>query len=58
MREFRETMYPFGSIETHIKHIAQMKARGIMKYDFVEGYGYLREMGIKVSIIDQEEEIE
>lgn len=59
MEEFREMFYPFYSIDDHMMHIAQLFARGVV-YDndeFVEGYGILSELGIKVTELGQMEEI-
>lgn len=50
MREFRESFYDFDSIDKHIKHLAQLYARGFAgdgAFDFIEGYGHPREMGIR-----------
>lgn len=61
MQEYRASFYPFETIDDHIKHIAQMEARGILPLPddgFVEGYGPLNEMGIKAHVIDQVEEID
>ena len=61
MKEYRETFYQFQTIDDHIKHIAQMEARGLLPatgYGFVEGYGYIDIMGIKAEVIDQVEEID
>ncbi|ABM73407.1 hypothetical protein [Vibrio phage VP882] len=56
---FREYFFDFDDIEDHAKHIAQIEARGMIGFDhFVEGYGDIREMGIKVKVTDQDEEIE
>jgi hypothetical protein len=40
MAEFRESFYPFKTLEDHAKHIAQLEARELIDCDaFVEGYG-------------------
>lgn len=61
MQDFRKHFYDFNSVDDHIKHIAQMEARGLIQSEdaFVEGYGNLDAMGIFVSTNgqDQEEEI-
>ena len=48
MQEFSDVFYDFRSIEDHIKHIAQLEARGLLKEPFTEGYGNLKDMGISV----------
>jgi len=54
LSEFRDSFYPFHTIEEHIKHLAQMKARGLIDRSlssdgaFIEGYGRMRPMGIKL----------
>jgi lysyl-tRNA synthetase class I len=60
LAEFRESFYAFHTIEEHAEHLAQMYARGL--YDgiiqtFIEGYGEMRDMGIAVEVIAQEQEI-
>lgn len=54
MQEFRESFYPFWSLEDHAAHIAQLVARGLADRDrpseFVEGYGPLSELGISATI--------
>ena len=61
MEEFRGYMYPsFKTVDHHLKHLAQMEARGLCSHSFnpeVEGYGVLSEMGIKLKVTDQEEEV-
>lgn len=58
MEEFRSYMYRFRTLDEHIMHIAQCAARFDMnENDFLEGYGILKDMGIKIKFIDQEEEI-
>lgn len=53
MREFRETFYNF-SLNDHIRHLAQLHARGIANnYSFIEGYGSPEEMGIEFEILNQ-----
>ena len=51
MREFRENFYPFHSIEEHVEHIAQLEVRDLL-WDFTEGYGEIRDMGIDADVID------
>ncbi len=57
MEEYREFFYPFYSLQDHAEHIAQMQARGVIDLEgyvsphaFVEGYGLVEEMGIKVRV--------
>ena len=52
MSEFKESFYPFESIEEHLSHLAQMHARGLCDdHSFIEGYGQAQSMGIKFSIV-------
>lgn len=60
LAEFRQHFYQFHSIEDHIKHLAQLYARGICDNGyFIEGYGPTKNMGIRFEEVggDQEEEI-
>ena len=58
MTEFRESFYPFQTIDKHIEHLAQMEARGVIHGDsFIEGYGNPRDMGISIRIESCETEI-
>lgn len=56
LSSFREDFYQFKNIEAHVKHLAQLNARGIDR-DFIEGYGPAQDFGIKFTAIDQDEEI-
>ena len=49
MQEFRERFDNFTSLEleAHIKHLAQLYARGLTYYDFIKGYGDPEDFGIK-----------
>lgn len=59
MREFRESMYPFDTIERHMEHLAQLHARGVYDdEDFIEGYGRAKDMGIKFKMVGQDQEIQ
>lgn len=51
MQEFRESYYPFKTIDDHIQHLGQMYARGLYSEipGFIEGYGPANEMGISFS---------
>ncbi len=56
MAEFRESFYPFDTLEEHAEHIAQLQARGVIDVEmapgeFIEGYGPSEEMGIRANII-------
>lgn len=57
MDEWRGHFYDFHTVGDHAMHIAQLEARGLLYPEFTEGYGPLADMGIKVRIIDQEEEL-
>jgi hypothetical protein len=58
MKEFRRYFYPFYTIDDHIEHLAQLYARGIAdQYNFIEGYGEAKDMGIKFFNNDIEVEI-
>lgn len=53
MAEWRQSFYPFRTIDDHIEHIGQLAAREMLREDFTEGYGPLVDMGIKAKVIDQ-----
>ncbi len=57
MAEFRESFYPFYDIERHVEHIAQLEARGMLN-DFTEGYGPIKDMGIKARTVTWEVEVQ
>jgi hypothetical protein len=61
MQEFRESFFNFDSIDDHLEHLAQLYARGLVSdwdpEEFIEGYGPMKDMGIKFEIIDQSSEI-
>lgn len=58
MEEFRSTMYPFKTLDDHLKHLAQLHVRGLAdNKSFIEGYGEAAEMGISFEVIDQAEEL-
>jgi hypothetical protein len=49
MEEFRESFFPFFTIEDHREHLAILYARGEIdgwSDEFIEGYGPANEMGI------------
>jgi len=56
MAEFRESFYPFYTVERHVEHIAQLEARGLLD-DFTEGYGPIKDMGIKARTVGWEVEV-
>lgn len=59
MNEFKKDFYDFETIDDHIKHLAQLYARGLVdENSFIEGYGPAANMGIKFESIDQWEDIE
>jgi len=49
--EFRDSFYPFFDVNDHVEHIAQLEARGLLD-DFTEGYGPIKDMGIKARTVD------
>jgi hypothetical protein len=48
--EFNETMFKVDTLSGYAEHIGQLAARGLINgpSDFVEGYGRLGEVGIKI----------
>ena len=56
MEGFKRFMYDFDSIDDHIKHIAQLEARGLRR-SFIEGYGPIENFGINSHVVSAEEEI-
>jgi hypothetical protein len=59
LEEFRERFYYFRTIDDHIEHLAQLKARDIFdRYPpFIEGYENPINMGISAKIVDAKTEI-
>ena len=59
MAEFRDGMYPFVNIDDHIKHLAALEAQSYISHGaaFIEGYGPMNEMGIRVTTDGLETEI-
>lgn len=48
MEEFREHFYDYDTIEEHLEHIAyNYFVNGTSEDDFLEGYGVLKDFGIK-----------
>ncbi len=61
MSEFLESFYPFQTLDDHMKHLAQLEARGLYSVggtEFIEGYGPANEMGIEAHVSDMDLEIE
>ena len=63
MQEFRDSFYKFNTINEHIEHLAQLAARGYANRwsphelgEFIEGYGHVKEMGIKLEELSEEVE--
>lgn len=54
MESFRRHFYGFQTIDEHIDHIAQARARGLIQSsaDFLEGYGPLKDFGVAVRVVD------
>jgi len=54
MDAFKSCFYNFNSIEDHVEHLAQLRARGLISdfKPFVEGYGELESMGIRIGDSD------
>ncbi len=52
MEDFRRHFYPFDTLNRHIEHLAQLRARGLVDdfTKFIEGYGPVEEMGIRFYI--------
>lgn len=54
MANFRLDFYDFKTPEDHIKHLAQLNARGLAnEYNFIEGYGEPKKLGIKFGEINE-----
>lgn len=61
MAEFQESFFPYDRLEDHAEHLGQLYARGIAgasSDEFIEGYGPVKEMGIRFAERGQEEEVE
>lgn len=55
MAEFRRGFYGFTTIDEHAQHIAQLYARGLhtdfaLGFDFIEGYGNIRDFVSEVTL--------
>ena len=59
MADFRKSFYEFYTIDDHIKHLAQLYARGLVTpfTRFIEGYGAPEDFGLTFTEVDQEEDI-
>jgi hypothetical protein len=57
MQEFRDGFYNFHDLDAHVEHLAQLEARGLLRDDFIEGYGPPKDMGIETSIEGWDKEI-
>jgi len=62
MEDFRKSFYNFHSVNDHLKHLAQLEARGItylphVNNSFIEGYGDANDTGIKAAVLDVEMEM-
>ncbi len=49
--EFRKHFFDFEDVKEHAQHLAQLQARDLLD-DFTEGYGLIKNMGIKGETID------
>ncbi|MEW8253736.1 MAG: hypothetical protein AB2747_05240 [Candidatus Thiodiazotropha taylori] len=56
MAEFSKVFYPFETIEEHMLHIGQLEARGML-LPVTEGYGDIKELGIKATVIGGKDSI-
>lgn len=59
-RQFNASIFDAGDdLDEHIKHLAQLNARGIYDdTDFIEGYGPAEDMGIKLRALNMVMEVE
>ncbi len=53
---FRESFYDLETLDDHYEFLAELYATGRIEHesDFVEGYGKLSDMGVKLRKIDTE----
>ena len=53
MKNFREYFFPFHEIDDHLEFLAQIHAMGLANQfePYVEGYGELSNMGIKMETL-------
>lgn len=57
MEMFQNVFFKFETIDEHLEHLAQLEARGVIRGDFIEGYGHQKDMGIRIRITDMETEL-
>jgi hypothetical protein len=53
MEEFRESFFPFDTIDDHREYLAELYARGGISgfpTEFIEGYGPAKDFGISLKI--------
>lgn len=48
MSEFQQTMFNYDTLDEHAEYLAWLAVRGLLDEDFTEGYGPLKDMGIKI----------
>jgi hypothetical protein len=54
MKDFRETIFNFETMDEHAEHLAWLAVRERLDEGFTEGYGPLKDLGIKVTVHDNE----
>lgn len=52
MEEFRGSFFQMHTLDEHAEHLAWLAVRERLNEDFTEGYGPLKDMGIKVTVRD------
>lgn len=62
MADWRKVFYNYHTVDDHLKHLAQLEARGItylphINDTFIEGYGKASDLGIKAAVMDVDMEI-
>lgn len=62
LAEFRESFYPFMTVEDHAEHIGQLQARCMIDLEwngkeFVEGYGPADEFSLRAKVIETDVEL-
>lgn len=50
MAGFCDSFFPCFTLSDHAEHIAQLAAREVLDENFTEGYGPLKDMGIKADV--------
>lgn len=63
MESYRQMFYQYHDVDDHLKHLAQLEARGItyqphVNNTFIEGYGEANDLGIKAAVTDVEMEVQ